>query len=57
MQNQLLIGPLAHIKHATAMGLEIYVVDWSRPGAKERVRAEEKEFWENEDFRGKFPGP
>ena len=38
----MLIGPLAHIKHANG----IYTVDWSAPGALERFRVEEKAWWD-----------
>lgn len=39
----MLIGPLAHIRHANGT----YTVDWSAPGAVERFKAEERLWWLN----------
>lgn len=42
---QLLIGPLAHIKHRSAFGFDYYTVDFSRPGALDRYATEEGQWW------------
>jgi hypothetical protein len=52
--NNLLVGPLAHIKYRSAFGFDYYVTDFSRPGAVERFKAEQEDWWANEYWPNKW---